>query len=289
MIKESVGKVLPIAELSFPSILYKYRQFSNEYHERALFNREIYIPSANEFNDPYDSKIPFRYKEEDLTEDNIFKKCLSIAKAFGKDFGLTTEEQYHKKAYEMQQKGYLKDVHHLDQFDKISYKQICTDFGIYCLTPNENNLLMWSYYSNSHKGFCIGYNTSYLVKCGLFGMGGQVIYDDNFPKLPLFLTENDFPFLNILFTKWNIWNHENEYRLIHKYSRGKVFQLPQEAISEVVLGSQLSDEEQLKYYSKIIEHLPDVRIYQIKLNKATLGLKKELLYDERLIVKFDKH
>ena len=54
------GEVLSIDNLSLPDVLYKYRQFGNTFHEKALFNQDIYIPSANEFNDPYDSRIPFR-------------------------------------------------------------------------------------------------------------------------------------------------------------------------------------------------------------------------------------
>ena len=101
---------------------------------------------------------------------NIYKKCLSLAKI--RESGLT-EERYQTIAYEMQSKDYLNDVNRLDVFDKQCFNGICHDFGIFCLTPDPVNVLMWSYYGDSHRGFSIGYSTAYLVKSGLFGMGGQ--------------------------------------------------------------------------------------------------------------------
>ena len=94
-----IGKVLPIDRLEVPEILYKYRFFNNEFHLKAIFKSEIYIPSAREFNDPYDSKIPFRYREEDLTDENIYKKCLQLAKQINP--GLTNEK-YEEIAYRIE-------------------------------------------------------------------------------------------------------------------------------------------------------------------------------------------
>ena len=190
MDKKFTGRVVPIDELDIPEIFYKYRYFNNKHYKRGIFNCEIYIPSANEFNDPYDSQIPFRYKEEDLTDDNIYRKCLEIAK---KNTSGLSELQYQEIAYNMQAKELLKDAHHLEKFDEITYKRLCNDYGIFCVTPDALNLLMWSYYADSHKGFCIGYDGKYLAKFGPFKMGGRIAYRNDFPKLPLFLTDDDNP------------------------------------------------------------------------------------------------
>jgi len=278
---DNAGKILPIEELQVPAILYKYRCFGNEYHERTLFERKVYIPSAKEFNDPYDSKIPFRYRNEDLTEANIYEKCLALVKTFNP--GLVDKE-YQEKAYEMHRNNLLKDPHHLQDFDNQTFERLCKDYGIYCVTSDPENLLMWSYYADSHKGFCIGYNSHCLTKCGLFGMGGQVLYRNEFPKLPLFLKNDDHPMLDILFTKWSKWEHENEYRLIHRYRKGKIFKLPDEAICEVVLGCQMSDKFKFVQMEKIRKALPHVKIYQIEQAKDTFGLKKVAVFDEKLFI-----
>lgn len=62
-----------------PSILYKYRDYQNEWNYRTLFNLEIYLPSTSQFNDPYEGSIPFTYDPEDITPENIFKKLRALA------------------------------------------------------------------------------------------------------------------------------------------------------------------------------------------------------------------
>jgi hypothetical protein len=116
-------------------------------------------------------------------------------------------------------------------------------------------------------------------------MGGQILYRDEFPKLPLFLEKDDHPMLDMLFTKWTKWKHEDEYRLIHSYKKGKEFILPNDAISEVVLGCQISDEDKFEQIGKIRKFLPHVKIYQIELMKDTFGLKKSPVFDEKLFIK----
>jgi hypothetical protein len=274
-----LGEVVPIGELKVPNVLYKYRYFGNEYHEKAIFENELYIPSANEFNDPFDSRIPFRYREEDLTTENIYLKGLELAPIRYPN----NPERHQEFAFEMQKKGLLNDPYHLEKFDQDTFEKLCNSYGIYCLTPNAEDMLMWSYYGNSHKGFCIGYNTKYLIECGLFGMGGQVLYQDDFPRLPLLRNEEDNPMLKILFTKWTKWSHENEYRLIHRYKHGKIHKLDNEAISEIVFGCQVSEKDRLVYEEKISKHLPKTKVFQIELRKDNFGLSKSTIVDELLL------
>ncbi len=275
------GKVIPIDELELPEVLYKYRSFNNIYHQRSLFEQEIYLPPASQFNDPFDSKVPFRYREEDLTLENVLKKCLDIARQTESNL---SDQQYDEIAFRIKREGLLYDSHHLEQVDKKTFERLCSDFGIYCLTPDEKNLLMWSYYADSHKGFCIGYNTQLLIKQGVFGMGGQIAYRDDFPKLPLFISEDDSPLLNILFTKWKKWEHEDEYRLIHRYKNGNTRILEPSAISEVVLGCQVSEIDKIKHVEHIRQQLPDVKIFQIEQLKDKFGLTKVAVFDDKLFI-----
>lgn len=180
------GKAVAVEELDLPDVLYKFRDYNNEFHRKALYKQELYIPCANEFNDPQDAKIPFRWREEDITDENIFKKALELAKA--ENPGLT-ETQYHEKAFVASRNAPWRDENFLEEFDNDTYKRICRDFGVYCLSPNVENTLMWSYYGNSHSGFAIGYNTNKLVGSKLFGMGGMVQYRAEFPRVPMFYRE----------------------------------------------------------------------------------------------------
>src|ERR1700739_1359306 len=144
-----------------PDILYKYRDWTNEYHRELLLNRELYFSSANQFNDPFDAALPFKYNESQLTDDNIFLKHIQLLKFQqpGK-----TDGEYHSIAYEQQRKGLLKDYVYRESLTDITIENINKKFGIVSLTGESNNFLMWSHYSNSHSGLCIGFDKHILFQ-----------------------------------------------------------------------------------------------------------------------------
>ncbi|MES2827842.1 MAG: DUF2971 domain-containing protein [Bacteroidota bacterium] len=279
-----------ISELKLPPTLFKYRYYRDSDKEKlvsqsvkSLLNNQIFIPSADTFNDPYDSAIPFRYNPNDLTEENIFKKCLELAKYKYPD---ATDTEVHKYAFDNQQKGLLNNPDHIDEFDRLNFEKSCRDFGIFCVTEDSLNTLMWSYYADSHKGICVGYNTEKLVSSELFGMGGKVIYRDDFPYIPLFPDERHHHFLDLFYTKWTVWEHENEYRLLHTYRNGKVHNIDSEIISEVILGFRFKEEDKLLFVQQLLNTFPKVKIYEISLNKDKFELKKKLIVDGSLLLNF---
>jgi hypothetical protein len=275
------GQVLPIAKVKIPAVIYKYRSFDNPFHQAAMFKQELYLPSANEFNDPYDSNMPFAYREEEMTEENIFQKLLILARLDhpGKD-----ETFIHQAAYDAHMERKFSDEAHLDKIDHQIFQNVCNTFGILSLTPDCCNLLMWSYYGNSHKGFCIGYDAKYLVNSGLFSMGGRVRYSEEFPKLSLF--EEAGMLSKMYFAKSKVWKHEKEYRLLHNFRHGKKYTLPKSAISEVVLGCQLTDAVRMKYVAIIMKELPQASIFQIERNKKKFLLTKTPVVQNDLLLNF---
>lgn len=274
------SKAVPIGQLDTPAILYKYRDYENSYHRLILEKGEIYLPSVNEFNDPQDCNLPFRYREKELTEENIFRKCLEISRRAYPSF---TEEEHHERAYREQRARSIFDEHHLEQYDADLYRSICNTYGLYCLTQDETNFLMWSYYSNSHKGFCVGFNTEKLIRLKLFSLGGKVLYKNQFPKIPLFNNEDSF-FLNIFFTKSKVWKHENEYRLLHKFKTGKSHAIPIDIIEEVILGANFPEKDILGFTKQLTQILPHTKIFKMELNKTSFGLVKKTVFDSNLFL-----
>jgi len=280
-----------IEELDLPPILYKYRNYQDvnycnkvekislSYATQSLLKKELFIPSANTFNDPYDSAVPFRYDPKDLIEDNIFIKCLELAK---RQYPKADDTFLHHYAFENQKKGLINNPDHIEEHDRDTYNKTCRDFGIFCLTTDEKNLLMWSYYADSHRGFCVGYDTKYLIESKVFGMGGKVIYRDDFPTVPLFPDERSHHFLDLFYTKWAVWEHENEYRLLHIYRTGKIHPYAPENIQEIILGCKFPEKDKLEFATKLLQVYPHVRIYEIKLDKSIFRLEKQLFIDGTL-------
>ncbi len=97
-------------------------------------------------------------------------------------------------------------------------------FRVLCLAKQHDNILMWSYYSDSHTGYCFEYPASCLTEAienlkikGLC-VFGDVDYKDVRPKQKS--TQDVFSFTDInfyidaVFTKYTDWNHERECRFV---------------------------------------------------------------------------
>ena len=90
--------------------------------------------------------------------------------------------------------------------------------GVLCLTESKRNLLMWSHYADSHKGYVVGFDTSHSFfkehrNCGLWsqpeGVGKlrPVKYDS-------YRSENIDNFTDWYFHKSDDWMYEKEHRLV---------------------------------------------------------------------------
>jgi hypothetical protein len=103
-------------------------------------------------------------------------------------------------------------------------KNISDVFRVLCMTPMYDNILMWSYYADSHKGYCFEFEMNELIykTIGLKVNGiciyGEVKYSVKRPphKSPVnnFSYTNLNFYINSIFTKYKEWEHEREKRFI---------------------------------------------------------------------------
>jgi len=64
-----------------PDTLYKYRIWSNEYHQKILTHQQVFLSSPAGLNDPFDASLPFRYDPLEMTPENITRKLLATGRA----------------------------------------------------------------------------------------------------------------------------------------------------------------------------------------------------------------
>lgn len=95
---------------------------------------------------------------------------------------------------------------------------------VLCLTKRFDNILMWSYYSDSHRGYCFGFtNYSILEKIESLELTGLCVYGsvDYKTKRPDIKNEVEaFSFTDLkyyvdaVFIKYSEWKHEDESRFV---------------------------------------------------------------------------
>lgn len=239
-----------------PDTLYKYRDWGNEYHQKLLTEGELYFATANQFNDPFDFSLPYKWKQEDLTDDNIFLKLLSSLKAERSDL---TDEEMHQMCFDQQNEGlfhdkaFIKEIN--EKFRDMEHKML----GIVSLTNNPNNFLMWSHYSNSHKGFVVGFDKKKLFDATEAGFG-VVDYKVDIPTYDIFDDLMDKAITQIL-TKAQFWNYEDEYRLFSTQYVSSAVDVSS-AITDVILGCNMTQEQIMKIIQLVEDRYPNVQIYQ---------------------------
>jgi len=249
---------------NIPKILYKYRCWHDNYHQRVLTHQEVFLSSPSGLNDPFDASLPFRYNPEELNEGNIYLKLMEISK---KNWPDISELERQKRAFDEQQSGKFDDGEFWkDQHEKLK-ANLHACFGLLSLTSKADNLLMWAHYANSHRGFCVGFDRDILFSV-VKGTLGPVSYQEDFPFVPMFppANEPDTTMISMLNTKSPHWAYEDEFRLSRHGGSNKVFQLPPEGITEVVLGASMNADDRKAIITVIDEQLPHVRIFEAKIS-----------------------
>lgn len=259
--------------MTMPPILYKYRDYSNEYNRKTLFEFELFLASTSMFNDPYEGAIPFTYDPQDLTPENIFIKMRELAIAEHPDW---TEGQIQEYCYEGQQKKLLQDDAHIEKFNETNRADIDKTFGILSLTPKPLNYLMWSHYANSHKGFCIGFDTDILYELTQGGLG-PVTYDEELPKLRLFGDTLDFH-RKQLATKSKVWEYEEEFRVVKSNAAKKTIKYPKEMIKRIFLGCQMDFKKKNEIVAFAKQNGINCEIIETSLDKEEFKLNTLRIY-----------
>lgn len=184
--------------------LYKYcpiynpEKLEKEYSVINLLKNQVTFSTRNNFNDLFDSKI-------DLIKPNKaeIKNAYSMLKG--------------KHKYEFKQLYF--GVHGKKYFDDL-YHEINKKFDEYlffCLTIRPDSNLMWSHYANSHKGFCLEWDTSEIE-------AEEVIYQDDIASFELLdIIKIDFGLCsedeigkkiwNAFKIKLKEWKYEKEFRI----------------------------------------------------------------------------
>lgn len=156
------------------------------------------------------------------------------------------------------------------------------------LSSSNDNILMWSHYSNSHKGFCIQYDFRNINLIEIFknknAILKKVLYKDkiNFSSLYGFLLsdfqrqignineyyesmENNPDFLYLFYTKYTPWKYENEYRVLSFGNFNIFIDIP---IKSIFIGKD-AEEHNIEEIRKIIKN-KNIELFQMISNSSNL-------------------
>lgn len=136
--------------------------------------------------------------------------------------------------------------------------------GVSCFSEKVNDLLMWSYYADGHRGFCLEFDTSYEP----FSKLRKVKYTESNPKIDannLFTEDLNYEGIveAYLATKYKDWSHEKEWRVIH-INKNVEYIYKSNALSGIYFGAKMNPTN-LEIIALIIKgHNPNCKFYQMR-------------------------
>jgi hypothetical protein len=248
-------KLIKIIRPYTPEHLYKYRTMNSREVENIFTKREIYLSDATKFDDPFECRPVLIGHKSSLKKD-IYLRDLTRHKFPDADKKEIKKLMKGKKAL-------LSDQSTL----KNAYENFVKTVGIYCLSEINDNLIMWSLYSDSHRGFCLEFDSS--IQGTLFWESFKVIYSEVYPAVNIMDIGKAEEFRKALLTKFVGWKNQIEWRIIKMEQEGGpgLYRFSPALLTGVIFGALMTEKHKATIRKWIEEFPAKINLYQARLNE----------------------
>ena len=266
-----------------------YKYVSCETLEKILTNKTILFNNPVNFNDPFDCCFPGLSPHYRSKIEKVIKKTIKHNKHIPKkNQGL--DKEINNLALEI-----TKELKNLLNVLKNDWDGFISEFRILCLTKDNDNLLLWSHYADSHKGVVLGLNIDESIMkpvkvqyCThdkrIEAISEQLIsklieieLQNEFNSKNIEINENPFAeiflktLLSYFFIKRNEWSYEKEFRIVLKSDSKLVtndcIPLDSKLLKTVIYGIKFENAE---LQEKLKSQFPNIEEYTVEKNDDEL-------------------
>lgn len=179
-------------------LLYKYYSNESSYAFENFENGNICFSTLESLNDPFEGVGAYLYQvssEEQMYWDSI-----------GSDLPKLLSQKFSE-----------------DLRDMLNFK-----YRVFCSSREFDNCLLWAYYANSHKGFCVGYKESSVLN-----VSDELLNVEYSSKMCTINEFNEDTYRKLLSVKSIDWVNEKECRALYVLKDRDVLSLNAEAYFNV--------------------------------------------------------
>jgi len=274
-------------------IVYKY---ADDFGLKILEDLRLKITPPNEFNDPFEI-TPLSRRARPLPE---MIKDATIESPY---FRAVYEDMVHDGAYSGSFEQFIRDMptelpKHYPAYKKLSAKEMAVrdltaldevspELGILCLSKPRDDIPMWSYYANEHRGIAVGLDPDRIGSLPE-GPRGFVKYRKNRLRVNPFSKTFHKERLQTIFTKSFAWRHEQEYRRVFRLGdlvsptagpdgiQRYFLDISSDAIREVILGCRINPDFKNKIRAELARRkrtFGHVRLFRCQRHPSRFELK----------------
>lgn len=261
---------------NLPEVLYKFRSWEDKFHRQIINDSLAFFTSPLRFNDPFDCAIPVHFGK--LSSHEILQDINEHLKQHQPHL---KRSERRAKARELKKQKHYKNMELQTQLQR---EIRASAFGIFSLTSNPNNIVMWSHYADSHKGFCIGFDIQKLLKTalGLTTYGGRTLpvllelhkinYMETFPYMDRQRLSTWKRMIIPVTTKSTDWSYEEEYRVLAYGAPDRAAAIPKGTIVKLILGCETPKEQKAELIDIVADKHSNIDLYQAKKKTDAFGV-----------------
>ncbi|MCA4157718.1 DUF2971 domain-containing protein [Priestia megaterium] len=313
MFPEDLNKInkkqaMALKQKNIPKALYKYRSV-DEYSIKNLRNDVMRFNPANKMNDPYDSALTLNKKVyREVAKNELVNHLPQIMEKFNINMTENELNDIKRKGFFDIYRFVLSHISELTEDEESlirvadqRYSSLVEDLDnrikglveltqklvhISCFSEKNDSMLMWSHYTNNHKGFCLEYNfiksDNILFNPVISETLHPVIYRDELFDIAKYieterLVGEEYLMYIIAYAamiKSTEWSYEREWRLIEiPYQEVDGLNLPFFLPESIYLGARINDEDKKMLIEIGTEK--KIPVFQMKMKDDTFKLISE--------------
>lgn len=255
--------------LIIPPKLYKYYSI-NDYLYEVIKSSSCWFSRPSDFNDPFDCNLDISIGNSvGEIMDNLERS--SMFRLLKEELLQRSDDVKYAGKRLLAKPFFIKRI-----INEVHKYYINQNIGVYCLSEDPMNILMWSHYADSHKGICVEFD----IKRGGFFYNNllPVQYRKRYPKFELsdYQDEGNMMFTmhqQAICTKSVLWKYEKEWRVIADDGCG-LKKFDKQDVTKVIFGAKTSDDDKERIKSLFCDNEYTVAEYcQCQLSDHQYGLE----------------
>jgi hypothetical protein len=273
-----------------PSTYYKFRPYNSDpaSEERSwvrdtIFNDRVRFARLSELNDPFEGR-PFMIPQFDDPTAQAAAVYASVLEDARKE-GLSGAEAERQARFETTAALSPQVTQTMRQ--ELLRQALNESFWIYSVSATRDPILMWSHYSDGHKGIVLHFDVRAVPFDRLF----EVHYSDQYPEYAFPASQSLAPEEEaraMLYAKANGWRYEREFRAIRVLAPGTSLQLawrgmgvdwdgqiatlPAGALTGITLGAAMPPKIVKELHAELAERRPTLELWEATVNARSYAL-----------------
>jgi len=217
--------------------LFKYGKLNK--HSEAVFSTPtVWFSPPAKLNDPFECRPWFTFEG---TQEQIVQSMARGLRQYHPDLTANSATAH---AISIFLEGRHRDPNTWEGLRQDAVKTLGNKIGLYCLSENNDSILMWSHYAEEHQGYCLEFEAT--AHTAFFGAAQKVKYNTDFPVVDFFNTPNEEQAELIFLTKFVGWSYEKEWRIVdHEVGPG-IREYPPELLRAVIFGLYMPEADRAK-------------------------------------------